>query len=209
MGSPSLLWSATFPAQKGPAVQDEITSSAARDGARTDLLAAEKSKLRRNFGRLDIFFFLVCTLVGVDGLGQLTTKGGAAFTWMVGSVILFAIPSALLLAELGAAFSDEGGPYVWVRMAFGRPPAAMNNFFYWVSNPVWLGGTLVGTAAGALAVFFGNGVGFSMPAMFAIGLPFIWVSVLLTIFSVRVAKPVVTAGAIARFALFGLFTIVV
>ena len=100
-------------------MQDEITSSAARDGARTDLLAAEKSKLRRNFGRLDIFFFLVCTLVGVDGLGQLTTKGGAAFTWMVGSVILFAIPSALLLAELGAAFSEEGGPYVWVRMAFG------------------------------------------------------------------------------------------
>jgi glutamate:GABA antiporter len=172
-------------------------------------LTTEKAKLRKSFGRRDIYFFLVCTLVGVDGLGTLTTKGGAAFTWMIGSVLLFAIPSALLLAELGAAFTDEGGPYVWVRMAFGRLPAAMNNFMYWVSNPVWLGGTLVGTAAGALAVFFGNGVGFSMPAMFAIGLPFIWVSVLLTIFSVRVAKPVVTAGAIARFALFGLFTIVV
>jgi len=172
-------------------------------------LATEKAKLRKSFGRRDIYFFLVCTLVGVDGLGTLTTKGGAAFTWMIGSVLLFAIPSALLLAELGAAFTDEGGPYVWVRMAFGRLPAAMNNFMYWVSNPVWLGGTLVGTAAGALAVFFGNGVSYSMPAMFAIGFVFIWGSVLLTIFSVRVAKPVVTAGAIARFALFGLFTIVV
>src|SRR5580693_5817409 len=206
MGSPSLLWSATFPAQKGPAVQDEITSSAARDGARTDLLAAEKSKLRRNFGRLDIFFFLVCTLVGVDGLGQLTTKGGAAFTWMVGSVILFAIPSALLLAELGAAFSDEGGPYVWVRMAFGRLPAAMNNFFYWVSNPVWAGGTLVGTAASAIAVFFTDGSGLSVPAMFATGIPFIWCGVALTILSFRVARWVIVVGALARFALFGLFT---
>ena len=61
-------------------------------------LAAEKAKLRKSFGRRDIFFFLVCTLVGVDGLGALTTRGGAAFTWMIGSVLLFAIPSALLLA---------------------------------------------------------------------------------------------------------------
>lgn len=56
--------------------------------------AAERSKLRKNFGRLDIFFFLVCTLVGVDGLGTLATRGGAAFTWMIGSVVLFAVPSA-------------------------------------------------------------------------------------------------------------------
>jgi glutamate:GABA antiporter len=47
--------------------------------ARSDL-AAEKAKLRKSFGRRDVFFFLVCTLVGVDGLGALTTKGGAAFT---------------------------------------------------------------------------------------------------------------------------------
>jgi glutamate:GABA antiporter len=63
-------------------------------------------------------------------------------------VLLFAVPSSLLLAELGAAYTDEGGPYVWVRMAFGRLAGAINNFFYWVTNPVWLGGILVGTALG-------------------------------------------------------------
>jgi amino acid transporter len=172
-------------------------------------LAAEKAKLRKSFGRRDIFFFLVCTLVGVDGLGALTTKGGAAFTWMIGSVLLFAIPSALLLAELGAAYTDEGGPYVWVRLAFGRLPAAMNNFMYWVSNPVWLGGTLVGAAAGAFAVFFGTGASYPAPVMFGIGIPFIWGSVLLAILSFKVTRWVVAVGAIARFALFGLFTIVV
>jgi glutamate:GABA antiporter len=187
----------------------EITSSTAAAAGGADALTAEKSKLRQNFGRLDIFFFLVCTLVGVDGLGQLTTKGGAAFTWMIGSVILFAIPSALLLAELGAAFSDEGGPYVWVRMAFGRLPAAMNNFFYWVSNPVWVGGTLVGAATGALTVFFGRGTGFSLPVSYLIGLVFIWSGVVLTVFSFRVGRWVVAAGAVARFALFGVFSVVV
>lgn len=172
-------------------------------------IAAEKAKLRKSFGRRDIFFFLICTLVGVDGLGALTTKGGAAFTWMIGSVLLFAIPSALLLTELGTTYTDEGGPYVWVRLAFGRLPAAMNNFMYWVSNPVWLGGTLVGAAAGAFAVFFGTGASFTAPVMFGIGIPFIWGAVLLTILSFKVTRWVVAVGAIARFALFGLFTIVV
>ena len=169
---------------------------------------AEKAKLHKSLGRMDVFFFLVCTLVGVDGLGTLATKGGAAFTWTIGSVILFAVPSALLIAEMGAAYTDEGGPYVWVRMALGRFPAAVNNFFYWVSNPVWVGGTLAGTAAGALSVFFHAGTGLSAGQMYAIGLLFIWCGVLLTICSVDVAKWVV-AGAIARFALLGLFSAVV
>jgi glutamate:GABA antiporter len=175
----------------------------------TNAAKLEKAKLRRSFGRVDVFFFLVCTLVGVDGLGTLATRGGAAFTWMIGSVLLFAVPSALLLAELGAAYTDEGGPYVWVRMAFGRLPGAMNNFFYWVSNPAWVGGTLVGTACGALAVFFNDGRGYSTAATYAIGIPFIWCGVALTVLSSRVATVALAVGALARFALFGLFSLVV
>ncbi len=174
-----------------------------------ELADGEKAKLRRSLGRLDVFFFLVCTLVGVDGLGALATRGGAAFTWMIGSVIVLAVPSALLIAEMGAAWTDEGGPCIWVRMALGRLPAAVNNFFYWVSNPVWVGGTLAGTAAGALAVFFHGGSGLAAGPMYVIGLLFIWCGVILTIFSVGVSKWVVAAGAVARFALFGLFTVVV
>ena len=82
----------------------------------------ETSKLQKHFGRADIFFFLVCTLVGIDGLGSLATSGGEGFTWLLICVLLFAVPSALLLAELGAAYTGEGGPYVWVRMAFGHRP---------------------------------------------------------------------------------------
>lgn len=55
---------------------------------------SETSDLQRNFGRRDVLYLLVCALVGVDGLGALATRGGAAFTWMIGSVLLFAVPSA-------------------------------------------------------------------------------------------------------------------
>ena len=169
----------------------------------------EKSKLRKHFGRLDIFFFLVCTLVGVDGLGTLATEGGEGFTWLLVCVLLFAVPSAMLLAELGATYPDEGGPYVWVRMAFGHLAGAVNNFFYWVTNPVWMGGTLVGTALGGFITFFHGGEDYSRGVNYAVAAVFIWAGVLFAVLSFRVGKWIATIGAIARFVLLGLFSVLV
>src|SRR5881275_2630685 len=78
-------------------------------------------------------------------------------------IFLFPVPSSLILAELGAAYTDEGGPYIWVRMAFGHLVGAVNNFFYWVTNPVWMGGTLVATAIGGLTVLTTGGADWSQP----------------------------------------------
>lgn len=169
----------------------------------------ELSKLQKHFGRTDIFFYLVCTLFGVDGLGTLATKGGAGFTWLVVCLILFAGPAALLLAELGATYTDEGGPYVWTRMAFGHLAAAVNNLLYWVTNPVWMGGTLVGTAIGGLTVFFNNDSDFGKVFLYVFGMLFIWAGVLFAILSFRVGKWISTIGAFARFALLGVFALVI
>ncbi|MCW2541102.1 MAG: amino acid permease [Frankiales bacterium] len=186
---------------------------AAPVSAGTDYLpieaAEEKAKLQKHFGRADIFFFLVCTLFGVDGLGTFATQGGAGFTWLLLCILLFAIPSAMILSELGAAYTDEGGPYVWVRMAFGHLVGALNNFFYWVTNPVWMGGTLVGTAVGALIVFFNSGNDYSTTTLYFIGIPFIWLGVLFAILSFRIGKWIATIGAYARFLLLGFFSVVI
>ena len=123
------------------------------------------------------------------------------------SVLLFAVPSAMILSELGATYTEEGGPYVWVRLAFGHLAGAINNFFYWVTNPVWMGGTLVGTAIGGLVVFFNDGKSSATRYVFAA--VFIWPGVLFAILSFKVGKWVATVGAIARFLLLGFFIIVV
>ena len=39
--------------------------------------------------------------------------------------LIFFVPQALLFAELGAAFPQEGGPYLWTRLAFGRLAGAV------------------------------------------------------------------------------------
>src|ERR1700712_1521023 len=168
---------------------------------------AERSKLQRHFGRFDIRFFLICTIVGVDTIASVASDGGEAFTWMIVFAIVFFVPQALLFAELGTAFPQEGGPYLWTRMAFGHLVGAINNFMYWVTNPVWLGGTLAISAVTAFEVFFNGGKGFADPVTIVIAVIFIWVGVLAAVLSFKVGKWITTAGAFARFALLGWFTV--
>jgi len=171
--------------------------------------SVESGKLSRHFGRFDILFFLICTIVGVDTIASVAADGGEAFTWMVVFAIVFFVPQALLFAELGTAFPQEGGPYLWTRLAFGHLVGAINNFMYWVTNPVWLGGTLAISAITAFEVFFNGGKTFSDPVTIVIAVIFIWVGVLAAVLSFKVGKWITTAGAFARFALLGWFTFTV
>ncbi len=107
----------------------------------------ETAHLQRHFGRREILFFTICTIVGVDTIGAVAAGGAQAFTWLLVFALIFFMPSGLLFAELGTAFPEEGGPYLWTRLAFGRYVGAVNNFLYWVTNPVWMGGTLAVGAA--------------------------------------------------------------
>ncbi len=173
----------------------------------TAAAATESAKLQRHFGRFDILFFLVCTIVGVDTIAAIAGAGGEAFTWTLIYAVIFFVPQALLFAELGSAFPQEGGPYFWTRLAFGRLVGAVNNFLYWVTNPVWIGGSRAGACVGAVSVFFTSNDSLSTPATYVVALAFVWVTIVTAIASFRVGKWVPTAGAFARFLLLGLFSV--
>jgi glutamate:GABA antiporter len=184
------------------------------DTTTTDALE-EKKKLRKHFARFDILFFLICTLVGVDTLGAVASNGPQAFTWLIFLAVLFFVPYALLTAELGSAFPEEGGPYIWTRLAFGRGVAAVNAVIYWVSNPIWVGGTLGITALAACEEFFNGGNPLPGPKILGgatlldvlFVLAFIWFAVIAAIISFRIGKWVPTIGAFVRTAVLGFFTI--
>ena len=134
----------------------------------------ESQKLQRHFGRFDILFFLICTIVGVDTIATVAQGGGQAFTWMMIFAVVFFVPQALLFAELGAAFPQEGGPYLWTRLAFGHLAGAINNFLYWITNPVWIGGSLTISCIGAVEVFFNHGANLPTPVWYIVALAFVW-----------------------------------
>src|SRR5580658_4908218 len=96
----------------------------------------ERRKLQKHFGRIDLLLFLICTLVGLDTIGTVANIGAQGLTWLVFLGLTFFVPYALLTAELGSTFPEEGGTYIWTRMAFGRLFAAVTSMFYWASNPI-------------------------------------------------------------------------
>jgi amino acid transporter len=164
----------------------------------------EQAKLKKHFGRFDMLFFLLCTLVGLDTLGSVAKHGAQGFTWLAFLGLVFFIPYALLTAELGSTFPREGGPYVWVKLAFGRFAAAMDSVLYWLSNPIWLGGSLTITAVATFGQFFTplHGAG-----KYLFALAFIWFAVWAAVLSFSVGKWIPTIGAWVRVVVLGFFTL--
>src|SRR5256885_1856660 len=164
----------------------------------------EKAKLQRSLRRFDLVFFLICTLVGLDTIGAVAKDGAQGFTWLVFLGVVFFVPYGLLMAELGAAFPYEGGPYVWARLAFGRLVAGIVTVLYWMSNPIWLGGTLTILAVSAFGDFFTplHGV-----AKLLFAAAFIWFAVVSAIVSFRFGKWIPSVGAFVRMAILGFFTL--
>jgi len=74
--------------------------------------------------------------------------GGIALVWVVGG--LFSLAGALTLAELGAMLPQAGGPYVYLREAYGRLPAFL---FGWSEFLVIRSGS-VATLAVGFALYF-------------------------------------------------------
>src|ERR1051326_9380618 len=115
----------------------EVTSQA---------MIEEKKKLRREFSLFDMMFVTIAAIVGIDTLGAVSSNGGQALTWLLISAVTFFIPYGLLTAELGSTFTQEGGVYEWCKLAGGRFFASLAAMLYWISNPLWVGGTLAITA---------------------------------------------------------------
>ncbi|WP_328327919.1 MULTISPECIES: APC family permease [unclassified Streptomyces] len=164
----------------------------------------QRGRLRKDLRRLDVLFFLICTLVGLDTIGSVAAQGPQGLTWMAILALAFFLPYGLLVAELGSAFPVQGGPYVWTRLAFGRLTAGVNQILYWMSNPVWVGGSLCIIALTTWEEFFTP-----LPGIwkYAAGLVFIWGGTLAIVQSVRVGKWVPIAGAVARIVLLGFFLV--
>lgn len=113
----------------------------------------QRAPLRRELSRFDTVFFLISAMVVLDTIGAIAIGGGEVLTWLV---VLFFVPSALISAELGAAIPEQGGAYVWVRMAFGRVAGGPTALPYWAGTPLWLGGSLAVVAMSAYEGFIAD-----------------------------------------------------
>ncbi|HET9781084.1 MAG TPA: APC family permease [Candidatus Dormibacteraeota bacterium] len=171
-------------------------------------LVAEKRKLKKSLFRWDMIFFTVCAIVAMDTIGASAAGGPQSLFWLLVSAITFLIPYGLITAELGAAFPTEGATYDWVRLAYGHFAGAVVGVLYWLSNPIWLGGTLTGVAIAAMDSLWGTSLGNNKFPEMIVAFLFIWVAVGMNILSLRYMKWVPNLGAIVRLLLIALFAVV-
>jgi len=80
-------------------------------------------------------------------------EGSSLIFYLLFSLIIFLIPTALISAELATGWPEEGGVFRWVSEAFGEKVGFTAIWLQWVQNIFWYP-TVLAFAAGALAYLF-------------------------------------------------------
>ena len=109
------------------------------------------------------------------------------------------------MSELGSTFAQEGGPYEWMKLCYGRLTASFGAVLYWITNPLWVGGTLCFLASSAFSEYFihlgGPKISFLGDTPIAdllFKLAFIWVSIVVAIAALEKGKWIPNFGALCR-----------
>ena len=181
----------------------------------TQAAISEKKKLRKNLRYFDMIFFTLAAIVNLDTLGAFSANGIQALIWLILGAATFFIPYGMMSAELGSTFTQEGGIYVWCKMAGGRFFAAVGSMLYWISNPLWLGGTLSVGAIAAIKTFwfgslnyqFGGSTNTDALVEIVIALLFIWGTTWIAILSLGFGKWFATIGTFIKLGLLSVFII--
>ena len=173
----------------------------------TAMVAQQTKHLQKSLGRLDIMLLVVAAVVSIEVLGQVAGYGAETFTWTVVLAVTFMIPYGLIFAETGGAFTEEGGVYVWTKLAFGRVTAAIASLLTWVTQPVWVGGAMSFVAVETWSAYV-SPVEEGSLGDYAFKLLFIWITVGSAVISLKHGKWLPSLGALVKIA-FLLFFLVV
>lgn len=151
-------------------------------------------QLRRVVRLPDLVLFNVTVVVGARWLAVGARTGPGAITLWVSAVVLFFIPTVLVVAGLSKRYPEEGGLYVWTREAFGQWHGFLCGACYFVSNLFYLPVVLLyGLSIAALAF------GFSQDKVLMIGLALgiLWSVAILNLLGAELGKWASDMGGVA------------
>ncbi len=125
----------------------------------------------KKFKLFDAVLAAVCIVLVVESSAPAAAIGNAQFFWWIFLLLGFFLPYGLISAELGTAYTGDGGIYDWVKRAYGVRWGSRVAWYYYINFPLWMG---------SLAVLFTDIVaqltGTSLPYYISIPLQllFIW-----------------------------------
>jgi glutamate:GABA antiporter len=93
---------------------------------------------------------MVAAIDNIRNLPAAALFGSDLIFFFIFSALVFLIPTALVSAELSAAFPDKGGVYQWVNRAFGQRWGMAAIWLQWINTMVWYP-TMLSFIAGTFA----------------------------------------------------------
>ncbi|CAM4462201.1 MAG: putative glutamate/gamma-aminobutyrate antiporter [Legionellaceae bacterium] len=94
----------------------------------------------KNNKTLGVFALVMMNLIAVGSLRSLSLAAiygfSLVFFYLIATIVFF-IPSILVTAKLSTAFPSMGGPYIWIREAFGARWGFWAVWLQWIYNVVW------------------------------------------------------------------------
>jgi amino acid transporter len=76
-------------------------------------------------------------IVNITNLPAMVVLGFSLITYIFLAAIFFFLPTAFVSAELATGFTQRGGFYSWVRIAFGPVVGFMAIWLQWLANVIW------------------------------------------------------------------------
>ena len=162
----------------------------------------EAAHLVRTLGTRDVALFMVTAGCSLQWAATAAAAGPSSLLiWVFGGLAMF-LPLSVCVVFLSSRHPDEGGLYVWSKLAFGPFAGFMTGWTYWTSNLPFLP-SLLYFAAGSTLFWPGAQVAGSKasPGYFiGFSLVALAMAVALNLRGLKVARWLNNAGAVGRWA---------
>ncbi len=153
----------------------------------------------KTLGRTDIVLFTVSAILLLDTLTAAASIGASSVFWWLALGIVFFIPFAMICAEMGCTYPEQGGIYAWIRDAFGSRWGSRASWFYWVNTTAWIPAIFILFAGVFRQLFFPD---MSLGLQITMGVILIWVAMALNIVTLNIGKWIPNVGAILKIIIF-------
>jgi amino acid transporter len=151
-------------------------------------------------GFRDVLFFIVTAGTNLQWVATAAAGGASSIVvWFIGFLAM-AVPLAFCVIALSSRHPEEGGVYVWAKIAFGDFAGFITGWSYWMSNLPYFPGVLYFACANALYAGGARWIGYSASAPYFILASLIGLTLgtIVNVVGVEIGKWLSNIGAIAR-----------
>ncbi|WP_066506924.1 APC family permease [Abyssisolibacter fermentans] len=146
------------------------------------------------------FFDILClsfaAVFSLEVIASQATMGPSLIFCFIVIGLTYFLTHALICAELGSTYPDQGGIYVWVKNAYGDKWAARTTWWYWVNVAGFIPSTFVVMGGIFMQLFIPDMTVWQMVTFCIIST---WVVIFFNCISLEKAKWLTTIGSICKF----------